>query len=66
VNSVAPGGVATRVFPEGTERARKRAERIPMGRLADPREVANVIAYLALDAPDYLTGEIISVSEGPA
>ncbi|WP_431281450.1 SDR family NAD(P)-dependent oxidoreductase [Humitalea sp. 24SJ18S-53] len=65
VNTVAPGGVATRVFPPGTPAAQKRAERIPMGRLAEPDEIANAIMYFALGAPDYLSGEVLSVSGGP-
>ncbi|WP_175534168.1 SDR family NAD(P)-dependent oxidoreductase [Falsiroseomonas stagni] len=65
VNTVAPGGVATRAFPPGSPGAAKRAERIPMGRLAAPEEVANTLLYFALDAPDYVTGEVLSVSGGP-
>ncbi len=65
VNGVAPGGVATRVFPAGSPAAIKRAERIPLGRLAEPEEVANAILYFALDAPAYITGEVLSVSGGP-
>ena len=29
---------------------------VPMGRLADPDEMAETVAFLALDAPEYLTG----------
>lgn len=65
VNGVAPGGVATRVFPPGSPQAVKRAERIPLGRLAEPEEVANAMLYFALDAPTYITGEVLSVSGGP-
>ena len=65
VNCVAPGGVATRAFPAGSASSGKRLERIAIGRLADPDEVANVIAYLAIEAPQYLVGEVISVSGGP-
>jgi NAD(P)-dependent dehydrogenase (short-subunit alcohol dehydrogenase family) len=65
VNVVAPGGVATRAFPPGSAAAAKRAERIPMRRLAAPEEVANTLLYFALDAPDYVSGEVLSVSGGP-
>ncbi len=65
VNVVAPGGVSTRVFPKGSEAAAKRAERIPMGRLAEPEEVANAMLYFALDAPGYVSGEVLSLSGGP-
>ncbi len=65
VNVVAPGGVATRAFPPGSAAAAQRAERIPMRRLAAPEEVANTLLYFALDAPDYVSGEVLSVSGGP-
>jgi NAD(P)-dependent dehydrogenase (short-subunit alcohol dehydrogenase family) len=65
VNVVAPGGVATRAFPPGSPGAAKRAERIPMKRLATPEEVANTLLYFALDAPSYVSGEVLSVSGGP-
>jgi NAD(P)-dependent dehydrogenase (short-subunit alcohol dehydrogenase family) len=65
VNCVAPGGVATRAFPTGAASSGKRLERIAIGRLADPDEVANVISYLALEAPQYLVGDVIAVSGGP-
>jgi len=65
VNSVAPGGVATRAFPAGTDAATRRAERIPMGRLGAPEEIANAIVYLALEAPMYMSGEVLNVSGGP-
>lgn len=65
INSVAPGGVATRAFPPDSPSTSERAKRVAAGRLAEPAEIANVLSYLALDAPTYLTGEVISVSGGP-
>jgi NAD(P)-dependent dehydrogenase (short-subunit alcohol dehydrogenase family) len=35
---------------------------IPLGRVADPAEVANVAAYLALEAPASMTGAVIDVN----
>lgn len=65
VNSVAPGGIATRAFPKDSPSVAKRTERIAMGRLGEPEEIADVICYVALDAPRYLTAEVISVAGGP-
>ena len=36
----------------------------PIPRIGRADEVAGLVAYLALDAPDYLTGEVIRVDGG--
>ncbi|MGE4337095.1 MAG: SDR family NAD(P)-dependent oxidoreductase [Pigmentiphaga sp.] len=66
VNCVAPGAIATRAFPQGSPSVQKRLERVPLKRLGQPEEVADVVIYMAADAPSYLTGEVVSVSGGPA
>jgi NAD(P)-dependent dehydrogenase (short-subunit alcohol dehydrogenase family) len=65
VNCVAPGGIATRAFPEGSPSIEKRLRSVAIGRLGLPEEIANVAVYLAAEAPPYLTGEVIAVSGGP-
>jgi NAD(P)-dependent dehydrogenase (short-subunit alcohol dehydrogenase family) len=35
---------------------------IPLGRVAEPAEVAGVVAYLALDAPPSMTGAVLDVN----
>ena len=65
VNAVAPGGILTRAFPPGVTISAERLARIPAGRMGTPDEVANVVLYLACDAPQYLTGETIGVAGGP-
>jgi NAD(P)-dependent dehydrogenase (short-subunit alcohol dehydrogenase family) len=65
INTVAPGGISTRAFPEGSPSIEKRLRSVAIGRLGTAEEVANVTMYLACDAPQYLTGEVISVSGGP-
>ncbi len=42
----------------------KRIKKIPIGRGGKPEEVASVFRYLILDAPDFLTGEVIAVAGG--
>ena len=63
VNAVCPGYVDSPMVErilDATEAATGRRPevtgQVPMGRLADPAEVAATVAFLALDAPEYLTG----------
>jgi NAD(P)-dependent dehydrogenase (short-subunit alcohol dehydrogenase family) len=45
--------------------ARARAiEKIPLGRMASPEEIANVVAFLASDRAGYVTGTTLSVDGG--
>lgn len=66
VNAIAPTVIYNeflqRIYPPGMFEAAKR--RNPMGRLGDPREVANLALFLASDMSSYITGEVISISGG--
>jgi NAD(P)-dependent dehydrogenase (short-subunit alcohol dehydrogenase family) len=67
VNAVAPGTVGTELVravltPEATERLTR--ERIPMGRLAEPEEIAQAVAFLTSDAASYVTGHTLVVDGG--
>jgi NAD(P)-dependent dehydrogenase (short-subunit alcohol dehydrogenase family) len=42
----------------------ERTARIPLGRRSDPEEMAQMVVWLALDAPDYMTAERLNVSGG--
>jgi 3-oxoacyl-[acyl-carrier protein] reductase len=65
VNAVAPGVVATRLMARVLDRDRERIRKtIPLGRFADPREVADVVVFLASDSSSYITGEVIRVAGG--
>ena len=46
------------------EYARSRIGLVPLGRLADPREVAEVIVFLLSDAASYMTGQSVNVTGG--
>jgi len=69
VNGIAPGYIRTAqalseehsLGPGGLEKA---AEFIPMGRIGEPEDIADVILFLASDAARYLTGQVIVVDGG--
>ena len=46
------------------EEIARRGSLIPLGRLATPEDVAEVVAFLASDGADYITGQAINVSGG--
>jgi 3-oxoacyl-[acyl-carrier protein] reductase len=66
VNSIAPGRIATAhvldVYPEGPTDAD--LEGIPLRRLGQPEEVAEVVCFLASDRASYVTGTTIAVDGG--
>lgn len=67
VNAVAPGFVRTDMTAALPEQVVERYEgQIPLGRLADPEEVASVVRFLVSDAAAYVTGEVIRVDGGMA
>jgi NAD(P)-dependent dehydrogenase (short-subunit alcohol dehydrogenase family) len=61
---VAPGYTDTDMFAEVPEDVKKKViERIPLGRLGTPEDVAKVVRFLAADA-DYITGAVMDVNGG--
>jgi NAD(P)-dependent dehydrogenase (short-subunit alcohol dehydrogenase family) len=62
INAITPGAVMTRMVPEEYYEAER--EVIPLGRLADPGEIAAVVAFLASDAASFMTGQTIAVNGG--
>jgi len=65
-NAVAPGWVHTAMVDDFVKQASPESlKRLNiLGRVGQPDEIANVIEYLALDAPTYLTGATIFVDGG--
>ncbi|MEI2806450.1 SDR family NAD(P)-dependent oxidoreductase [Albidovulum sp.] len=61
VNAIAPGEIETSILSPGTE---KIVETLPLRRLGQPSEVADVIWFLCSDASSYVTGTEIEVNAG--
>lgn len=66
-NGLAPGWVHTELTESlfaDPQKAKEITSRIPMGRLAEPREMASVALFLASDASSYMTGQMLVVDGG--
>jgi 3-oxoacyl-[acyl-carrier protein] reductase len=65
VNVVAPGLIETDMTKGLTGTSREDwAERIPLGRLGSPEDVAHAVCFLASDEASYITGHVLAVNGG--
>lgn len=65
VNCVAPGMMRTPMNEQALkEREEEYLSRIPLRRIADPREVAYSVAFLLSDKADYITGATLDLTGG--
>ena len=68
VNALCPGPVATpllmELFAKDPERAARRLVHIPMGRFAEPEEIASTVAFLASDDASFITASTFLVDGG--
>ena len=65
VTAVAPGMMRTPMNKEAlAERDAEYVKRIPLGRIADPKEVTYTVVFLASEKADYITGATIDVTGG--
>ena len=70
INAVCPGEVNTpmlaseRSEPVTPELMRQLADTVPMGRLAEPVEIARVVLFMASDAASHMTGTMVNVDAG--
>ncbi len=64
-NAVCPGFVETAIVQSIPEKVMSAlVDRVPLGRLAKPEEIANVYAFLASDEASYINGAVIEVGGG--
>ncbi|XP_050212808.1 uncharacterized protein LOC126664459 [Mercurialis annua] len=65
-NCVAPGPVATELFFAGkTEEMVKRiADSGPLGRLGQPKDISEIVGFLASDAGEWINGQVIRANGG--
>lgn len=65
MNAVAPGIVKTErfseLYEESGEKIDTRIQKIALGRLGTPEDVANACAFLASERSSYISGQILGV-----
>ena len=66
INAVSPGLVKTEMIANElkTTSGKNKIKQIPIGRIADTNEIANVVNFLCLDEASYITGQTINVNGG--
>ncbi len=70
VNAVCPGEVNTPMLasernePVSAALLERLAQSVPMGRLAEPEEIARVVLFLSSDLASYMTGSLVTVDAG--
>jgi NAD(P)-dependent dehydrogenase (short-subunit alcohol dehydrogenase family) len=68
VNAVGSGDVITdllnKIVPDGRKFLSEHGKRAPIGRAAQPEEIAEVIAFLASDRASFIVGSILMADGG--
>ena len=65
VNNIAPGTADTPMLQDWPEETRQKLiQQIPLGRLANPEDIANAALFLASDEAQFITGATINVNGG--
>lgn len=65
VNAVAPGYIQTKMTDVLKDEIKESIkEQIPLGKLGEAKDVANLVKFLASDESSYITGQVIHVDGG--
>jgi len=65
VNAIAPGWVSTRMIKDsGEEFIKAVAEINPLRRIAEPKDISNVVRFLLEKETEYINGQILTVDGG--
>lgn len=66
VNAIAPGGVNSpmAIEKDGLEAVQARQKAVPLGRWAEPEEVAHAVLYFCSPQAKFVTGQVLAVSGG--
>ena len=64
VNCICPGGVRDKINSKNKNFIKNYKKRVPLKRLAESNEIANVILFFSSDASSYVTGNIMMVDGG--
>jgi 3-oxoacyl-[acyl-carrier protein] reductase len=64
VNAIAPGTIRTRMLEEAGINLERTIPTIPVGRIAEPREVSYLVAFLASEESGFITGVTLPINGG--
>jgi NAD(P)-dependent dehydrogenase (short-subunit alcohol dehydrogenase family) len=66
VNAIAPGGVTSpmAIEKDGIEAVQQRMAKVPLGRWAEPDEIAHAVLYFASPHSTFVTGQVLNLSGG--
>ena len=65
VNAIAPGFIQTEMTAKLPEEIKaKMLERIPLAKFGTPKDVANLVSFLASESASYITGQVVTIDGG--